>query len=72
MMHGQVIGLSHFQLFLKKFYDYVDKNVYYVANEAILIRDLGFKQDSCDLVISIFVDMSPHVWCRGKASDSVI
>ena len=45
MMHGQVIGLKHFQLFLNFFYDYVDKNVY-AANEAILIKDLSFKQDS--------------------------
>ena len=43
----QVLGLNHFQSFLKKFYKYVDKNLY-SANEAMLIRDLCIKQDSHD------------------------
>ena len=45
MIYGQLIGLSHFQLFFRKFYDYVDKHVY-LANEATLIRDLCIKLDS--------------------------
>ena len=36
-----------FSIVLKKFYDYVDKNVF-SANEAILIKDLCMKQDSRD------------------------
>ena len=34
-------------IFLRKFFDYVDKHVY-SANEAILIRDLCIKLDSGD------------------------
>ena len=38
----------------KKFYDYVDKNIY-LSNELILIRDLCMKQDSRDSSFSIMM-----------------
>ena len=38
-----------FSTVLKKFYDYVDKNLY-SANEVILITDLCIKQDSRDFI----------------------
>ena len=46
MIYGQLLGLSHFQLFLENFMT-VEKHVY-SANEATLIRDLCIKLDSGD------------------------
>ena len=49
-----------FSIVLKKFYNYVDKNVY-SANEAILIRGLFIKQGSRDFSFSNIDELNEMV-----------
>ena len=60
MIYSQLIRLNHFQLFLKKNYDYVDKHVY-SANGAMLIRDLCTKLDSRDFIFFSIVEINEMV-----------